>query len=457
MPFPPLAFVDLETTGATATADRITEIGIIQVDGGEVREWSTLVNPGAPIPRFIESLTGISDVMVASAPRFSDVAADVLARLAGRLFIAHNARFDYGFLKNEFRRAGLDFRATVLCTVRLSRKLHPQHPRHSLDALVARHGLVADDRHRALGDARLIHRFWNLMVAESDPERFDDVVKTLTARPSLPPGLDPDAIDELPTGPGVYLFYGENDLPLYVGKSRELRRRVLAHFSADHAADREMSLARQVRHIECISTGGEIGALLKESALVKRLQPIHNRVLRRNQEVCFWRLVETQSSGWHPELILASQLGGDPNAYLFGPFKGAREAKRVLAELAREHGLCPALLGLEKATPGRSCFAYQVRQCRGACAGAEPMAAHGLRLVAALAPRRLVPWPFDGPAWIREGEEVHLIDRWRHLGTVRDESELYELLGAPLPEFDRDSYRILLKARDRLVPLAAGR
>ncbi len=455
MPFPPLAFVDLETTGATATADRITEVGIIEVDEEGVREWSTLVNPRTPISPFIESLTGINNAMVADAPAFEDVAAEVLQRLAGRLFIAHNARFDYGFLKNEFKRAGHDFRATVLCTVKLSRKLFPQHARHNLDSLIARHSLVVSDRHRALGDARLIHQFWQQLRAGVEPGLLEATVSKLTARPSLPANLDAGVIDTLPDGPGVYLFYGENDLPLYVGKSTDIRKRVLAHFAADHATAKEMALAQQVRRIEFISTGGEVGALLKEATLVKRLQPIHNRNLRRNDDLCFWRLIELHQGEWHPQLVPASELT-PLDEDLFGPFKTAREAKRVLQELARTHHLCHALLDLEKVKPGKPCFAHQVQQCKGACVGKEPVSFHSARLMAALGKLRLEPWPFAGPAWIREGDDVHLIDRWRHLGTVGGDADMHALLETTLPPFDQDSYRILLKFRDRLTPLAAG-
>lgn len=352
MPLPPLAFVDLETTGAAATADRITEIGMVLVDESGVSEWSSLVNPGTPIPPFITGLTGISDVMVAEAPDFAKIAGEISERLAGRLFVAHNARFDYGFLKNEFRRAGLDFRATVLCTVKLSRKMFPQHPRHNLDSLIARHGLQVGDRHHALGDARLIYQFWQKLHAELPAEQIEAVVAAITARPSLPPHLDPAVVESLPEGPGVYLFYGENALPLYVGKSTGIRKRVLSHFAADHATAKEMSLAQQVRRIECVQTGGEISALLKEAELIKRLQPTHNRVLRRNAEECLWRLLAAGPGDWRPQLVLASELGAIGEK-LYGPFKTAREAKRVLAELARAHELCPGLLGLEALKPGR--------------------------------------------------------------------------------------------------------
>ncbi|MDP2823428.1 MAG: exonuclease domain-containing protein [Sulfuritalea sp.] len=455
MPFLALAFVDLETTGATATADRITEIGIVEVDENGVREWSCLVNPGTPISGFIERLTGISNAMVAEAPPFAKVAAEVKARLEGRLFIAHNARFDYGFLKNEFKRAGHDFRATVLCTVKLSRKLFPQHARHNLDSLIERHDLAVSSRHRALGDARLIHQFWNRVQAEIEPELLAEAVKKLTARPSLPAGLDPSAIDDLPEGVGVYLFYGENDLPLYVGKSKELKKRVLAHFAADHAAAREMNLARQVRRIECIETGGEIGALLKEAALVKALQPLHNRSLRRNDDLCFWQLVEVRAGEWQPVPIPAGDLDTRLQAQLYGPFKSAREARKALTELAKEHRLCHSLLGLEKVKAGKPCFAHQLQQCKGACVGKEPVSFHSARLMAALGRHRLAPWPFAGPAWIRERHELHLIDRWRHLGTAHSEAELHALLETKPPPFDRDSYRILAKALDRMRPLAA--
>ena len=173
-----LAFVDLETTGATATSDRITEIGIIEVDAdGAVREWQQLVNPGTRIPPFIEQLTGISNALVADAPAFADVADETLRRLQGRLFIAHNARFDYGFLKNEFRRIGVAFRAPVLCTVKLSRRLFPEHKRHNLDSLIERHNLAVGARHRALADAQLIHQFWQKIHVDRSNDEIEAALK----------------------------------------------------------------------------------------------------------------------------------------------------------------------------------------------------------------------------------------------------------------------------------------
>jgi len=155
-----LVFLDLETTGSSAIRDRITEIGIVEVRQGCVLgEWATLVNPGVDIPPMIQSLTGITDKMVARAPRFSDISGELLKRIDGKLLVAHNARFDYGFLRNEFERIGIHYISRVLCTVKLSRRLFPHHQRHNLDILIERHGITCDARHRALGDARVL---WQL-------------------------------------------------------------------------------------------------------------------------------------------------------------------------------------------------------------------------------------------------------------------------------------------------------
>ncbi len=453
----PLAFVDLETTGATARWDRITEVGIVEVTASGVTEWTCLVDPQTRISDFIVRLTGISNEMVAGAPRFKDIAAELLARLEGRLLIAHNARFDYGFLKAEFKRAGLDFQAQVLCTVKLSRSLYPQQTRHNLDALVLRHGLEVEQRHRALGDARLIHQFWCKVAADHPAPEVEAAVNALTARPSLPTYLDASLPDDLPHGHGVYLFYGENDLPLYVGKSVRLRRRVLSHFAADHQAAKEMALSQQVRRVDWRQTHGELGSLLLESALVKQLQPIHNRRLRRTSQLCLWRLVGQADGSLRPELVRSLDLGPGEQDGLYGLFRSDRAARRALHDLADEHGLCHALLALQRTTPGKPCFARQLGRCFGACTAAEPVTAHNQRLCDALAALRLASWPHAGPVGVREGPEIHVIDQWRHLGTARSESEVFDLLGSRGPALDLDVYLILRKLLPgaRTVALAA--
>lgn len=448
----PLAFVDLETTGATASQDRITEIGIILVDDTGVQEWSSLVNPETRISGFIESLTGISNEMVAEAPRFCDLASRVYKMLEGRIFVAHNARFDYAFLKQSFLREEIDFSAKTLCTVKLSRRLYPGHPKHNLDTLIERHGLKASGRHRALADAQLIHQFWEKIQATIPQETIQSAVKALLSRPSTPTHIDLTMIDGLPESPGVYLFYGENDLPLYVGKSVNIRQRVMSHFTADVTSAKEMSLSQQVRRIEHIRTGGEIGALLKEAALVKKLQPTHNRQLRRNNELCSIQLKDS-SEGLEVHVAYASELDFATTSNLYGLFKNKREAFKALTEIAEEHALCKAIIGLEKAKAGSPCFCWQLKKCRGACIGDEPRLAHDARLLAGLGKLKIKTWPFDGPAYLKEGEEILLIENWAYLGSATSEDEIWQIMDGRQTRFDRDTYKILSTAAGRLQPL----
>ena len=273
-----LAFVDLETTGTTPQSDRITEIGIVLVDEHGQREWSSLVNPGRPIPPAIQSLTGISNAMVAQAPPFEALAGEIAARLEGCLFIAHNARFDYGFLRQEFQRLERPFRADVLCTVRLSRRLYPQHRHHNLDALIARHGLHVHARHRALDDARLLWHFWREIHREFPSEHISGLVDALAGRVQWPDHLDPELPGILPEDHGVYVFHDANGQALYVGRADRLRDKVLSHFQPMRwKSAKARRLAEQVRRIEWLETGGAIGALLHESRLLRELAPTHNR------------------------------------------------------------------------------------------------------------------------------------------------------------------------------------
>ena len=453
----PLAIVDLETTGAHPAHDRVTEIAVIEVEGGEVRdEWSTLVNPETPIPAAIQALTGITNDMVAGAPTFGRLAGDLHERLQGRVFVAHNARFDYGFLKREFARAGLDFRAKTLCTVRLSRRLYPEHARHNLDSLIARHGLQCRARHRALGDADAVWQFLRLAAEERGAEVLDVAARQVAKQPSLPPHLDPAMVDEIPEAPGVYLFYGEGGAPLYVGKSKHMRSRVLAHFADDLRSGREMQLAREVRRIDWQRTAGELGALLREAALVKELLPVFNRQLRRAAELCGFAFDGTR-------LRLARDFGAEGLEHVHGLYRSKRAALEALRGLADAHGLCLQSLGFERARKG-ACFRHQIGRCAGLCAGKESAAAHHARLAAALAGLKTAAWPWRGPVGVleedreREASELHVVHQWCYLGTARSEDEVPALLeGARRPPFDLDQYKLLVRhllgRRARIVEL----
>ncbi len=446
-----VVFVDLETTGATATHDRITEVGVIEVNHGRlVSEWSTLVNPGMSIPPMIQALTGITNKMVAPAPVFGDIQRELLQRLEGKLFIAHNARFDYGFLKNEFSRCGVTFNARVLCTVKLSRKLYPQHARHNLDTLLERHALDCEARHRALGDAKVLWLLAQKWTEERGAPLVRAAIDVLVKSQTVPAGLPDLAFDNIPQAPGVYFFYGDNDVVLYVGKSINMRSRVMAHFSGDHRVNKDMQIAREIRRIDWKQTAGELGALLLESRLVKQLAPVHNRQLRRNSQLCAWHWRDSENNT-APQLATAADIDPARFGEFYGLFRSRATAIEALREIATTHGLCNILLGLEKRSqPAGPCFAQQIKRCRGACVGLESPAQHALRVKHALSSLRTLPWPFSGRIAVRElaadGEttEMHIIDRWCYLGAARSEQELYAFAeDKSAPPFDVDIYKII--------------
>jgi DNA polymerase III subunit epsilon len=448
---PCYVLLDLETTGGNPVSSRITEIAAVRFEEGvEVKRWSALVNPECRIPFFIQTLTGISDAMVEDAPRFEQASDELLALLDGAVLVAHNARFDHGFLLHEFARIGVTLNVKTLCSVRLSRKLYPQHKSHSLDAIMQRHGLTTMARHRAMGDVDLVQAW----LAQAVRELGLDVVsghaaKLLQGSAAVPPLLETE-IANIPDRPGVYLFYGEGAIPLYIGKSVTMRSRVMSHFQASLTQPREMRMAQEIRRVEWRETAGELGALLLEARLVKEMQPIFNRQLRRERSLCAWELSPDPSAKPLLSLVRGEEL--DPTAFgrMYGVYRSKNQAVEALQKLVDEHGLCPQALGLE--TGQGRCFAHQLRRCKGVCCGQEAPALHYARLQMALAVQQMRMWPYPGRIGLREHSEalgqtdVHVFDQWCLLATVHDEEQLAELAPSRGPlAFDLDTYRLLLK------------
>ncbi|MEJ2471869.1 MAG: exonuclease domain-containing protein [Desulfuromonadales bacterium] len=412
-----LIFLDLETTGINPARERITEVGLCEVHNGRlVEEWSTLVNPGKPISPHIERITGITTAMVAEAPPFTAIADQLQKKLRGKTLVAHNARFDYGFLKSEFDREGIPFHEKVLCTVKLSRALYPEQKRHSLDEIIARHDLQVGSRHRALGDAQLIHQFFEKISEEHSTETLAAAIQKQFKRPSLPPHLPREEVEALPSSPGVYLF------------------------CIDH-----------------IKTAGELGALLLEARLIKDLSPVHNKQLRRTRELCTIRLVQTQKNSSHPEIAAFSGLKGQEIDSLYGIFRTRREAENTLREIIDSGGFCHKALGLEKGKG--ACFHYQIKKCRGACVGFEPLALHEARFITALSKLKMRSWPFRGPIGIKETstvdqrEDMHVFNNWCYLGTAQSDEQLQDLLANPEAKpFDLDNFKTLNQFLDRQSP-----
>ena len=447
-----LVFVDLETTGASPGYDRIIEIGLVRVANGVVLEqWSSLVNPGTPIPSNIEAFTGISNEMVREAPRLAQIAAIVFEKLSGAVFVAHNARFDHGFLHREFLRVNVQLSVPVLCTVKLSRRLFPQYVRHNLDSIIERHGIICTARHRALGDALVLSDLWQKLASDVAPHELGAAsAHAMLGFAKLPPHLPPELADELPDGPGVYRYFGEDGAVLYVGRSNTLRARILAQLGAGHRSPRDHALASEVRRVDWYETAGELGSLLREAHLIRESNPRYNR--RRKDEAGSTTLRPRADDSGRIDYLHIEDLEARALAHCFGVFRSEKDARKALGDLARAHGLCLKILGLEEAQG--SCLAHQVGKCKGACVGKEPIVLHDMRARMALSALKIKSWPFPARIALREGAQetaqLHVLDHWAYLGTARNEEELAEIgsratAGASAVAFDADVYKILVR------------
>ncbi len=441
------AIVDVETTGSSPTGDRIIEIGILRIEHGVVVDtFESLIDPQKYVPPSIERITGINPRELEGAPTFEHVLERVRELLDGAIFVAHNARFDYAFIKNELKRQGVSFNAKCLCTVRLSRKLFAGERKHDLSSVIDRYDLTCSRRHRAFDDARVL---WDFMLYVEHMGRgveLEEAVKNILKENTLPQFLDEKTVRTLPEGPGVYIFYGPEDEVLYVGKSLNVRYRVLSHFSNDHSTTKEMHLCQETSRVEAIETAGELSALLLESQLIKTLSPLYNRQLRRRSELVVVR--KSLSKGYTTTTLeRARSLTPLEYKYILGVFRNVRQAKNFLASAALEHTLCPKLLGLEK---GRgACFAHQIGKCQGACMGKEEVHEYNKRLQEVFKSRRIKAWPFAGPIAIeekRDDEERHVfvLDNWCLIQDIKvsaydNEEHKHE------PAFDYDAYKIFVR------------
>ena len=258
---------------------------------------------------------------------------------------------------------------------------------------------------------------------------------------SLSHQIDPQSLAVLPRTSGVYIFKGEGTLPLYIGKSVDIRSRVLAHLRAEDEAE----MIAQSRRVDFMETAGEIGALLLEARLIKQQSPLFNIRLRRLRNLCSIRITD-EAGAKELEIVSGKDVPVGEADGLYGLFSSVHAAQSKLRELADQHRLCLGLLGLEKVSQ-RGCFGLQVKTCLGACVGKEPRDEHDQRLFSALLDLKVEAWPFDGAVDLIEesGDWVqrHRIQGWRHTGTWCSRTQQFSALDQH--GFDLDTYKILVK------------
>lgn len=358
------AIVDIETTGGSTKASKITEIAIFKHNGETITDsFVQLVNPEMPIPEFISRLTGINDKMVEDAPKFFEIAKHIIEFTEGCVFVAHNVGFDYGILRHEFRLLGYDYRRPHLCTVRAARYVIPGHDSYSLGKLTRALGISLNGRHRAGGDAEATAELFSLLISK-DKKGLQTFIQEDVNPKILHPNLDLDALEEIPNRAGIYKFYNETNQLIYIGKSKHIRKRIDQHLRNNKTA-KGATMMQEIARIEFELTGSELIALLYESELIKKHKPLYNRALRRNN-FSYGLFVYEDESGYRR--LFTDRLTKNSGLPLT-TFTTKKEANDYLFHLVENYQLCQKLCGLETATG--SCFGYQVKKCHGACVHTE--------------------------------------------------------------------------------------
>lgn len=275
------AIVDIETTGGYASGNGITEIAIAIHDGERLIDYyETLVNPEVPIPRYIQALTGINHAMVSQAPLFEQVAGKVYQLLHDKVFVAHNVNFDYSFLKYMLALEGYELECKKLCTVRLGRKVLPGMPGYSLGKICRSLDIDIEQRHRAGGDVKATVKLFEHILKNDVNDDIKLMLKGRAKDQHLPPNLPVEKVEQLPTSPGVYYFHDQKGKVVYVGKAKDLRKRVNSHFSNNKPGKQKQEFLRNIYNVSYQVCGSELMAFILESVEIKRLWPLYNRSLK---------------------------------------------------------------------------------------------------------------------------------------------------------------------------------
>jgi len=369
------AIVDIETTGSYASANGITEISIHIFDGTNVIErFDSLVNPNQQIPRYIQAMTGISNAMVATAPQFSEIAEKVYSLLSKAVFVAHNVNFDFSFVKHQLETCGFELKTKKLCTVRLARKILPGYPSYSLGNICDRLGISNDARHRAGGDAAATVELFKVILANDNTQHIAQSLKKASKEQTLPPHVPKSDFDRLPYTAGVYYFYNQKGKIVYIGKAKNIRYRVLSHFSNNGSGRQRQHFLRHVHSIRFRECGTDLMAQLVESAEIKKWWPAFNSSQKRWEDVYGIFSYEDQN-GYLRLCIEKNKKQLQPLFRFHYLVDGHAQMRRLI----RDYQLCPRLCFMQKGE--ESCGP----ECTGACRQEEDVDSYNKRVLESIA------------------------------------------------------------------------
>ena len=372
------AIVDIETTGGHASANGITDIAIVLHDGEKVyHRFQSVINPQQPIPIYIQALTGINNDMVKEAPLFANVASEIYELLHDKIFIAHNVNFDYSFVRYHLAAAGFTLDCKKLCTVRLSRKIIPGYPSYSLGKLCHQLGIENDSRHRAMGDAFATSTLFSMLLAQDKDGYVQQSLLVKSKEQLLPPHLPKNIIDELPKNPGVYYFHNQKGKVIYVGKAKNIKKRVNSHFSGNNPNKQRQNFLRDIYNITWQICGTELMSLILEAAEIKRLWPEHNRSLKRFDQA--YALYQFEDQNAYIRLAIGKKKKYQQSIYSFGLML---EGYELLRKLMVDFNLCPKLCFIQRNEEG--CSGMINHHCNGACIGTESPEVYNARVLQAI-------------------------------------------------------------------------
>lgn len=362
------AIIDIETTGGRADREKITEIAIILHDGEKILDqWETLLNPERSIPYNITQITGIDNDMVVDAPKFFEVAKKVVEMTKGAIFVAHNVRFDYGFIREEFRRLGFTYQRKQLCTVRMSRKAFPGLRSYALGNLIKHFGIKVNARHRAMADAAAtVVLLEKIFKKEESEDQILDMINLGVKESKLPSNITMEKLHEIPEETGVYYFHDKDGKIVYVGKSINIKKRVIEHFTAK--TNKAYKLQQYVHDISYEITGSELVALLFESNEIKRYLPPINKAQRRRTFPYVIFEYENQS-GYRCLSYAKIKIKDRKKLNILRELPNLNAAKGLMRRLIEQFDLCQSLCSVDNT--GGACFYYHLHKCRGACVGEE--------------------------------------------------------------------------------------
>lgn len=367
------AIIDVETTGGSPGSSKITEIAIFIHDGTQIiDEFTSLVNPETEIPKFVVHLTGITQEMVSTAPKFFEIAKKVIEITEDCVFVAHNVGFDYSMIRSEYKSLGYDYRRNQLCTVRTSRQLLPGHESYSLGKLAKALDIKVDGRHRAGGDALATAEIFSMLYRSSNQDLTHYIQEEINPK-ILHPNLDLESLDLLPEKTGLYFFYDEANQLVYIGRSKNIKKRVEQHLRNKGTA-KALEMRSEICRIETDITGSELIAILREAKLRKNKTPKYNSPLKK-KKFTHGLFSFYDQRGY---LNLTIDLLKNKTEVPLTAFNSITQAKSTLNTVTEKYKLCQKLNGLYAST--HSCFRYHTKECNGACIGEENVDSYNKRV-----------------------------------------------------------------------------